>query len=191
VKEFTASDKIVSFHSPLGNSDVPYPYAVDSSRRYYLLAEQVMIAGLSNLEADDVYGTYYQSLRPAVVGERLAGTYESTDADGATVTVKRLFKYTYQFGDYTDCRRRANEDGVVVYEPGYIAHSNDPAAQYEVICSDYTGGHPDATNWTLELCKNGEWETICREAYLELVEHFAMARGLSVIDMDTVVACPY
>lgn len=51
-------EKILNYYSPVGNSDVPYPYAVGENNTY-LLAENVIIPNqLLNLKKD-VYGWYY------------------------------------------------------------------------------------------------------------------------------------
>lgn len=38
---FHASMPIVAYHSPVGNSDVPYPYAIDCEGHFYLMIENV------------------------------------------------------------------------------------------------------------------------------------------------------
>ena len=43
ITEFSSSSEIVKYFSPVGNNDVPYPYAVDSGNRYYLLVEDVIL----------------------------------------------------------------------------------------------------------------------------------------------------
>jgi hypothetical protein len=40
---FDAKDKIVEYYSPVGNNDVPYPYAVDKSGNIYIIPENVII----------------------------------------------------------------------------------------------------------------------------------------------------
>jgi hypothetical protein len=70
VYEFdTHEDEIVSYHSPIGNGDVPYPYAVGKSRSYlmldHMMAENDAIAGASY---KDPYAAYYgfdEKLGPA------------------------------------------------------------------------------------------------------------------------------
>ena len=65
VLAFGTRSPIVSFVSPVGNSDVPYPYAVDRSGVVYLLIEGVtlMPAGKDKgapVYAEDPYGYYYR-----------------------------------------------------------------------------------------------------------------------------------
>ncbi len=43
--EFTPLSDIVEFVSPVGNNDVPYPYAIDEKGNYYLLIEGVILGG--------------------------------------------------------------------------------------------------------------------------------------------------
>lgn len=51
------------FVSPVGNFDVPYPYAVDEGGRYYLLTENVRLDAVPDKVKDDPYGWYYQRRR--------------------------------------------------------------------------------------------------------------------------------
>ena len=54
-------DQITKFVSPVGNSDVPYPYAVDKSNRYYLLIEDVMLEEVPLEYKEDPYTYYYKN----------------------------------------------------------------------------------------------------------------------------------
>lgn len=40
---FSAKNKIIEYTSPIGNSDVPYPYAIDKEGYIYLLIEEVIM----------------------------------------------------------------------------------------------------------------------------------------------------
>lgn len=46
---FRSLDHISEYVSPVGNSDVPYPYAVDHSGNYYLVIEKVTLLARSSL----------------------------------------------------------------------------------------------------------------------------------------------
>lgn len=54
---FKARAPITRFESPIGNSDVPYPYAVDSARNIYLLIEGVVMCNVP--KNVDPYNYYY------------------------------------------------------------------------------------------------------------------------------------
>lgn len=63
---FTSINPIISYHSPVGNNDVPYPYAIDSEKKYYLLIENVMLNYTKELEDyiinhNDPYEYYYKA----------------------------------------------------------------------------------------------------------------------------------
>lgn len=60
---FQTCSKIISFVSPIGNNDVPYPYAIDREGNTYLFLEQVILgAKHNNLEEyDDSYDFYYSA----------------------------------------------------------------------------------------------------------------------------------
>ena len=62
IYEFTCSNRIVRFHSPMGNNGVAYPYAIDRKGNHHLLLETVTIASPPTAECD-IYRTYYDLSR--------------------------------------------------------------------------------------------------------------------------------
>ena len=56
VKEFTPRSPIVKYSSPVGNSDVPYPFAVDENGDAYLMIEDTVV---QNYAGKDPYTHYY------------------------------------------------------------------------------------------------------------------------------------
>lgn len=56
---FVAKKQITKFVSPVGNNDVPYPYAVDEDNNYYLLVEDVIVTNMPEELKDDPYTFYY------------------------------------------------------------------------------------------------------------------------------------
>jgi len=57
--EFNSISPIINFVSNIGNNDVPYPYAIDSENRYYLLIERVILLNVP--EKKDPYDYYYSN----------------------------------------------------------------------------------------------------------------------------------
>ena len=60
---FTSKSEIKKFISPVGNNDVPYPYAVDVDGKYYLMIEDVIIDKITNIKKydNDPYEFYYNN----------------------------------------------------------------------------------------------------------------------------------
>lgn len=56
--KFTTDSQIITFVSPVGNSDVPYPYAIDEDGYYYLMLEKIKIR-ISEDRNEDPYNHYY------------------------------------------------------------------------------------------------------------------------------------
>jgi len=62
---FNSYNKIVKYVSPIGNNDVPYPYAIDSDGNIYLLIEDVVLINtnqfkqLNTTKYDNPYDYYY------------------------------------------------------------------------------------------------------------------------------------
>jgi hypothetical protein len=59
---FYAIAPITDLISPVGNSDVPYPYAIDSNNNYYMLIENVIIKNVPKEFKDDAYTYYYNNI---------------------------------------------------------------------------------------------------------------------------------
>ena len=55
--EFTSLKKIVDYQSPVGNSDVPYPYAIDEKDNYYLMLDKVIVT--SPMTEEGPYDKYW------------------------------------------------------------------------------------------------------------------------------------
>ncbi len=53
--EFQTKDEVVKFSSPVGNSDVPYPFAVDKLGNRYLMIESVFL----HTDSDEPYNVFY------------------------------------------------------------------------------------------------------------------------------------
>lgn len=61
---FDAVDKITKYISPVGNNDVPYPYAIDKSGNIYLIVDNVIIMHRDDIaeqmdQYDNPYDYYY------------------------------------------------------------------------------------------------------------------------------------
>jgi hypothetical protein len=71
---FKTLSEIIQYESPIGNSDVPYPYARDNQGNYYLMVENVILLNRPNFDQiiashnqhpssrhDDPYSLYYNT----------------------------------------------------------------------------------------------------------------------------------
>lgn len=55
--KFYSFSPIIDYVSPVGNNDVPYPYAIDKEGNYYLMIEDIVIN--KTIDGDDPYDYYY------------------------------------------------------------------------------------------------------------------------------------
>jgi hypothetical protein len=60
ITSFQALAEIVEYVSPVGNNDVPYPFAVDSAGNHYLLIEGIIVSSVP-LSVTDPYRYYYDN----------------------------------------------------------------------------------------------------------------------------------
>jgi hypothetical protein len=63
IHTFNSYGKIINFYAPVGNNDVPYPYAVDEYNNIYIMSEEIMIPMtlelMSDMADDDDPSYYY------------------------------------------------------------------------------------------------------------------------------------
>ena len=60
IYSFKAKNKIIDYVSPVGNNDVPYPYAIDENNRIYLMIQDVILEnGFDTSKYDNPYDYYY------------------------------------------------------------------------------------------------------------------------------------
>jgi hypothetical protein len=64
IYSFTSISEIIKYVSPVGNSDVPYPYAIDKDNNVYLMIENVILSDkvLKKLNNDDKAGVHNSSI---------------------------------------------------------------------------------------------------------------------------------
>ena len=92
---FTTKAEIKKFVSPVGNSDVPYPYAIDMDGKYYLMIESVIINKITNIKKynNDPYEFYYEN-------RTLTNIQNPTKSNILNIKEfyigKELYNYTYQ-----------------------------------------------------------------------------------------------
>ena len=62
IYQFSTNDVISKFYSDLGNSDVPYPYAVGEKYVYIMLDKVAIEKTLFNMK-EDIYKQYYENMK--------------------------------------------------------------------------------------------------------------------------------
>lgn len=61
IQTFRSQHEIIAFSSPVGNSGVPYPYAIDSKQLIYLLIENVILLNYTSSIKRNPYTQYYST----------------------------------------------------------------------------------------------------------------------------------
>ncbi len=140
---------ILNYHSPIGNSDVPYPYAIDCDDNYYLLTENVVLLNQPNLQdnwpsgttAADPYAYYYAA-------------HLLTPDSGYVVPRQPMHPHF-----------RMIDTHFVGQDCYTLQYSGDAEAQY-----DFTMGWADGP---MSIRKtDGSVEELTRDSYIELMEAF-------------------
>jgi hypothetical protein len=83
IREFTARAPIIQFTSPVGNSNVPYPWARDAIGDYYLMLHDVVIRNRdSNQLRADPYAYYYTNNVINIGTNSILAGYQHVEAYG-------------------------------------------------------------------------------------------------------------
>ena len=61
IYSFTTESDILTYTSKMGNSDVPYPYAIDEDGKYYLMLEKVIMTNVPENFSEEPYRYFYAS----------------------------------------------------------------------------------------------------------------------------------
>ena len=153
IKLFHSLNPIISYHSPGGNNDVPYPYAVDSDNNYYLMIENVIVKStpqLQNyLDNDKIPYEYYY------------------DASLITCDKGRIPNKMPMFTN------NFNIDKFYIGKESYtMRHKPFPAEEYDRLTSDL-GSHIYIRD------KNNKKHEITKQQYIEIIEDFGNTIGAS------------
>jgi len=70
IYRFKTKSEINKYYSPVGNSGVPYPHAVDKENNFYLMIEDVVIKNMPKRYYSDPYFYYYDYMGKTVPTER-------------------------------------------------------------------------------------------------------------------------
>lgn len=152
---FDADSEIVTYKSPVGNNDVPYPHAVDRDGNIYLLVENVVLVNSKNLQKrmrkyDDPYDYYYD--------------YNLITTDNGTVPpTKPKVKNFNDIAEYYI----GNEPYTLRYEP-------EPDTKYDRLIP----GLGD-TMYTVDT--SGKKTRISKPKYIDLMKKFGEYMGFQPI----------
>lgn len=59
IKSFKTKKEIIKYVSPVGNSDVPYPFGIDAEGRFYLMIEDAVTKVPKKMQEDPYFDYYY------------------------------------------------------------------------------------------------------------------------------------
>lgn len=154
---FTAYSKIIEYLSPVGNSDVPYPYAIDDQDNYYLMVEGIVLKVPVNAK-EDPYRYYYN--KHSITAQIFY--YRLTSGDNSEPIPRKLFINNF-------CGIKKFYIGGEPYELTY--HSN-PERNYERLekWDDFGEG--------LEVDKtDGKRYKLSKGEYIDLIERYGQEAG--------------
>lgn len=159
---FKSYSQITDFVSQIGNSDVPYPVAIDSEQNHYLLIEDVVIKSNPDLLAQDAYRYYYSSF--LITPDRafspprqpLHGVFEQ-------ITGFLIGGQTYTFR----------------YKP-----SNKAGSEYD----RFLGFRECQGDPTIKIVKSDQsTQTLSRDDYIDLMRRFEEMAGFQVLINKVVI----
>jgi hypothetical protein len=127
IYEFSTNDVISKFYSDLGNSDVPYPYAVGEKYVYIMLDKVAIEKTLFNMK-EDIYKQYYENMKvkkmklktKAFKMNKMNKTTKKTKTKTKTKTLKKYLTRDsppYPANDYCHKKMKGNDGLMYVSTP--------------------------------------------------------------------------
>jgi hypothetical protein len=154
---FNSYNKIVKYVSPVGNNDVPYPYAIDIDGNIYLLIEDIVLINtdqfkqLYTSEFDDPYSYYY-------------GLDLITEDFGCVPPKIPKIKEIEEFEQYNKIKEFYHND-----EKYTLRYTPHPEERFKDGDSMYI------------IYKDGEQKHLTKEDYVNLNEQFGLKIGFRKI----------
>lgn len=159
VFSFQALSEITQYVSPIGNNDVPYPYAVDNQNRVYLVAENVIVQmtadQISNIPMFDPYSDCYYSQHLITADH---GLYSSHDPAPTFQDIKEFYI--------------GNKSYTMTYEPY-------PENDYDRLIGMNKG--PISV-----LLTNGTKKKLSKEEYVDLMVDFGDLSGFQPLEKEII-----
>ena len=117
IYEFSTNDVISKFYSDLGNSDVPYPYAVGEKYVYIMLDKVAIEKTLFNMK-EDIYKQYYENMKVKKMklktkAVKTAKTAKTVKTKTKTKTLKKYLTREsppYPANDYCGKKMKGNDE---------------------------------------------------------------------------------
>jgi hypothetical protein len=163
---FNTTYPIISYHSPVGNNDVPYPYAIDSANNYYLIIEEVILKSTTELH------------------KFLSENELPTSPGGSSHTVSSYEPYDYYYNaslitNDMGCNRKPLFDNNFNINKFYIGkelytmiYKPFPSKEYDRLTSSL-GDHLYIRD------HNNKKHEVTKKEYIEIMEDFGIVIGAS------------
>jgi len=159
---FKSVAKIVEYWSPVGNNDVPYPWAKDEEGNYYLILDEVVLMSKPNLSTDiakqphdnDPYSYYYNVARLITT---------DTSSNPHNESILKNFK--------------SIEDMFVGDKRCCMAYCTDPLQDYDRMVKWNNGAAMTVRSTT------GNTTTLNRDTYGNIIDEFGVAMGLKKLQV--------
>ena len=119
IYEFSTNDVISKFYSDLGNSDVPYPYAVGEKYVYIMLDKVAIEKTLFNMK-EDIYKQYYENMKVKKMKLKTKAVKTTTTKKTKTKTLKKYLTRDsppYPANDYCGKKMKGNDGLMYVSSP--------------------------------------------------------------------------
>lgn len=96
IYSFTTEYEIVSFSSPIGNNDLPYPFAIDTEKNYYFLNDEYAVMKIDDVsKRSDPYSYLYSVIHNIGETENIEWIYTGNDCERFHMTTSTSPEYKY------------------------------------------------------------------------------------------------
>jgi hypothetical protein len=142
---FVSYNKIKKYVSPVGNSAVPYPYAIDKYNYYYLMLEDIVMK-IPTQYKDDPYDYYYSICEIDKMDDNIQKAYinnkEWIEENGGNRVILRYAQFAEKDYERLENMFTDDLDFGIIYKDGtnmkftkesYVEFMEDYAAENEIM----------------------------------------------------------
>lgn len=169
---FHSLSKITEYFSPIGNADVPCPYAIDENNNYYLLIFNVILKNPNLTGYDNPYYYYFENLH---ITKNIYA--DDNDNHEPFNNIQNFYMVEHDFDINIDNVFEVLDD----YDNEYLhmlTYTNNPREYYHELINEHGKLYVKYTNDTLE--------ELTKDKYVDIITQFGEYKKFKLLDISIV-----
>lgn len=170
---FNTNSPVISYISPVGNNDVPYPYATLENGDIYLMIESVILSNTNALHTyledtlNDPYGYYYDK-------------HNITPNISVSRTKNEKQNYLNNFSYYRNIKKF-----MIGGEDYNMTYNSNPNKDYDRL-KTFENNDKNSTETNIEICVENDQNLnkliLTKEMYVDIIQSFGILNGFNAFN---------